>query len=69
LLRAHRTAAGVWALIHVMEGRLKFRVNEPSVLETVIDPDRPGVIEPATSHEVAPLGPVRFYVEFYRQRR
>ena len=69
LLRAHRTAAGVWALIHVMEGRLQFRVNEPVVFETVIDLDRLGVIEPAISHEVAPLGAVRFYVEFYRQRR
>jgi len=69
LLRAHRTAAGVWALIHVMEGRLLYRVNEPVVSETVIDSGRPGVIEPAVSHEVAPLGPVRFYVEFHRKRR
>lgn len=66
LLRAHRTAPGVWALIHVLEGRLLYRVLEPHS-EQVLDPaTAPGIIEPQVPHEVAPLGPVRFQVEFHR---
>jgi tellurite resistance-related uncharacterized protein len=68
LRRAHRTAAGVWGLIQVLEGRLLYRVNEPTTTEIVLEPDRPGVIEPTISHEVAPLGAVRFYIEFHRLR-
>jgi tellurite resistance-related uncharacterized protein len=67
LLRAHRTAAGVWALIHVLDGRLLYRINEPTTSELVIEPGVPGVIEPAVSHEIAPLGMSRFYVEFHRR--
>jgi hypothetical protein len=34
----------------------------------VLTPDTArGVIEPAILHSVKPLGPVRFFVEFYRQ--
>ena len=68
LLRAHRTAPGVWALIRVLEGRLLYRVLDPAS-ERVLDSSRaPGVIEPGVPHEVAPLGPVRFQVEFYRTK-
>lgn len=68
LLRAHRTASGVWALIHVTAGKLIYRVSGPAGSERVIGPeDRPGVIEPERLHEVEPLGPVRFYVEFHRR--
>ncbi|SDR63564.1 Uncharacterized protein, possibly involved in tellurite resistance [Rhizobiales bacterium GAS113] len=68
LRRAHRTAAGIWALIQVVEGRLLYRINEPTATELVLEPDRVGVIEPTISHEVAPLGAVRFYIEFHRLR-
>lgn len=68
LLRAHRTAAGVWALIHVIEGKLLYRISGPAGSERLIGPDdRPGVIEPERLHEVEPRGPVRFYVEFHRR--
>lgn len=67
-LRAHRTARGVWGLIHVIEGELLYRVNGPAGSERVIGAeDRPGVIEPERLHEVEPHGPVRFYVEFHRR--
>jgi tellurite resistance-related uncharacterized protein len=66
LLRAHRTAPGVWGLIRVIEGRLLFRVLDPPS-ERVLDPTaEPGLVEPGVPHEVAPLGPVRFQVEFHR---
>jgi uncharacterized protein YeaO (DUF488 family)/tellurite resistance-related uncharacterized protein len=69
LLRAHTTKPGVWGLIHVLEGRLAYRVLDPRrpSSETVLTPQAPpGVVEPTISHEVEPLGPVRFFVEFHR---
>ena len=65
LRREHRTAAGVWGLIAVLEGRLRFRPLRP-IGETVLTPDTPMAVAPQEPHEVAPDGPVRFYVEFYR---
>ena len=68
LLRAHRTKPDTWALIRVLEGRLLYRVLDPPS-ERVLDPaEAPGVVEPGVPHEVAPLGPVRFQVEFHRVR-
>jgi tellurite resistance-related uncharacterized protein len=69
LRRAHDTKAGVWGLIHVLEGRLAYRVTDPRrpASETVLTPEgEPGVVEPTILHEVEPQGPVRFYVEFLR---
>jgi tellurite resistance-related uncharacterized protein len=64
LRHRHQTKAGAWAVITVVEGRLRFRrLNPPS--ETVLDPAAPGVVAPEEPHEVEPLGPVRFFVEFY----
>lgn len=66
LLRSHRTAPGTWGLIRVLEGRLLYRVLEPAS-ERVLDPGAtPGLVEPGMPHEVAPLGPVRFQVDFHR---
>jgi tellurite resistance-related uncharacterized protein len=65
LLREHTTKAGVWGRIVVLEGRLAFR-SAARQLDVVLDGSRPGVVEPEVSHEVAPLGPVRFYVEFLK---
>jgi tellurite resistance-related uncharacterized protein len=70
LLRSHTTKQGAWALIHVLEGRLAYRIKDPrrpasSVVLTPDDP--PGVVEPTVLHDVEPLGPVRFYVEFHRR--
>ena len=63
LRNRHSTKAGVWALITVVEGRLRFRSFDPPS-ETVLDPDKPGVAAPEQLHEVMPEGPTRFYVEF-----
>ncbi len=64
LRREHRTKAGVWGLIRVLEGKLLYRILSPP-REQVLTPDTPGVVHPQQPHEVEPLGPVRFYVEFY----
>jgi tellurite resistance-related uncharacterized protein len=69
LLKAHTTKAGTWGLIHVLEGRLAYRIvdaRRPSS-ETILTPEvSAGVVEPTILHEVEPLGTVRFYVEFHR---
>lgn len=68
LVRSHSTASGVWGLIHVLEGRLLYRVLNP-LSERILEPGlTPGVVEPTVLHEVAPVGPVRFYIEFHRIR-
>jgi tellurite resistance-related uncharacterized protein len=70
LLKAHNTKDGTWALITVLEGELIYRVTDPRrpASQTVLTPHTPpGVIEPTVLHAVEPRGPVRFFVEFYRQ--
>ncbi len=65
LRREHSTKAGTWALIHVLEGRLIYRIYEPSE-EVVLEPGRPGVVRPEQLHEVEPAEmPLRMFVEFY----
>ncbi len=64
LRRAHRTKPGVWGLIHVIEGSLRYRTYEPAS-ETVLTPEKPGVVHPEQPHEVEPLGKMRMYVEFH----
>jgi tellurite resistance-related uncharacterized protein len=72
LRRAHAIKVEAWGVIHVLEGRLAYRINDPRrpTTETVLEPGAaPGVVEPTIIHEVEPLGPVRFYVEFHRVPR
>jgi tellurite resistance-related uncharacterized protein len=65
ILNEHSTKAGVWAKIHVTEGRLRYRVPafgiEREVAAGAID-----IVVPEVIHNVQPLGVVNFYVEFYR---
>jgi tellurite resistance-related uncharacterized protein len=66
LLRLHRTAPGTWGLIRVLEGRLLYRGLELAS-GRVLDPGgTSGLVEPRVPHDVAPLGPVRFQVDFIR---
>ena len=72
LLNQHRTKDGAWAMIHVLEGALAYRVVDPRRprLDDVLTPKTlPAVIEPTILHEVEPRGAVRFFIEFFRQRR
>jgi tellurite resistance-related uncharacterized protein len=69
LLADHTTKEGAWALIHVAEGKLRYRVTDPrrAPLDIVLTPEgAPGVIEPTIRHHVEPIGAVRFHVEFWR---
>lgn len=65
LLRDHVTREGTWALIHVLEGTLLYRIPAMK-LEQVLHPySAPGVVLPQLRHSVQPVGAVRFFVEFY----
>lgn len=66
LRREHRTKAGVWGIIRVFDGCVRYRVLDP-VSETILDPDHPGLVLPDQPHFVEPLGPIRMQVEFYDQ--
>ena len=67
LRREHRTKAGVWALIHVVEGSLRYRIFDPPS-EEILTVGTPGVVRPEQLHEVEPLGPMRMFVEFYSDK-
>ncbi len=67
LRREHRTKEDVWALIHVLEGQLLYRILLPPS-EQVLTPGKLGVVRPGQPHEVTPLGHVRFFVEFHAQQ-
>ena len=64
LRKEHRTKAGVWGVIRVLEGRVRYRVLDP-VSEIILDPDHPGLVLPDQPHFVEPLGAMRMQVEFY----
>lgn len=66
LQRDHKTAAGVWGRIVVREGSLRYVIEQEEMEEHLLDPGRPGIIEPQRPHHVVIDGPVRFSVEFYR---
>ena len=64
LRRDHRTKPGTWALIHVLEGALAYRTQDPPG-EAILTPGNPGLVRPEQPHAVEPLGPVRCFVEFH----
>lgn len=64
LRKEHRTKPGVWGIIRVLEGRLRYRLLDPAS-EMVLDPDHPGLVRPDQPHLVEPLGAMRMKVEFY----
>ncbi|MDM0108799.1 DUF3565 domain-containing protein [Variovorax sp. J22R24] len=65
LRRDHSTASGVWAKIQVLEGQLRYRVDELR-LDVVLTATQRGIVVPEVRHSVEPEGAVRFFVEFYR---
>ena len=67
LRREHRTKAGVWGVIRVLDGRLRYRIVDPPS-EAILEPGRPGLIRPDEPHFVEPLGPMRMQVEFYDRK-
>ncbi len=67
LLKDHSTKPGVWGQIHVLAGQLRYIVEPPLARELVVDPGAPGIVVPEVLHRVAPIGEVKFFVEFHRR--
>lgn len=65
LLQEHTTKDGVWAMVRVLEGNMVF-VDIGTGEETPVEPKKPAFIEPGQTHHIKVDGPVRFYVEFFR---
>ena len=66
LRREHRTKAGVWGVIRVLEGQLRFSLADGGG-GTILTTDRPRLVLPEQTHRVEPLGKVRVRVDFYDQ--
>jgi len=66
LRREHRTKPGVWGVIRVLDGRVRYEVLEPAA-EVILEPGYPGLVQPEQPHLLEPLGPVRLQIEFYHQ--
>lgn len=64
LRRAHRLGRGIWGLVRVQEGQVRFRADTDPPLEVIVGPDGAQAIPPETEHDVEPQGWVRFFVEF-----
>ena len=65
LLREHQTKNGVWGKIHVVSGAVRYTIPARKQ-EFVLNPDRPGIVEPGVVHHVEPFADASFYVEFWR---
>lgn len=66
LLANHSTKEGVWGRINVVEGKLLYRIESEPIEELELSKDVPGVVEPKVLHSVAPIGEVKFFVEFLK---
>lgn len=66
LRREHRTKPGVWGVIRVLDGRVRYQALDP-VSELVLEPGHPGLVLPDQPHLIEPLGPMRMQIEFYNQ--
>ena len=63
LRREHRTKAGAWGIIRVLQGELRLRF--PDGRDELLFCERPGLIRPEETRWVEPVGPIRMQVEFY----
>lgn len=66
LRKSHSTRAGVWGLIRVLSGRLRYRIESDPPREFALESGVEGVVVPEQLHHVEPDGAVVFYVEFFR---
>lgn len=67
LLDLHDTKPGVWGRIVVLEGQLDYFIPGSPDQQYRLSIEQYGIIRPAELHRVAPVGPVRFKVEFLKQ--
>ena len=69
LTTSHVIAKGEWGMIRVLEGEIVLKQLEPPAEDTTIVKRIPGVLEPDRTYAFAPSGPVRFFIEYFREPR
>ena len=67
LRRTHRTMDGVWGVIRVTEGSIRYDLEDGSD-PILLTPDRSGLIRPQQPHHVEPVGSFRMQVDFYNAK-
>ncbi|WP_420138917.1 DUF1971 domain-containing protein [Sphingomonas sp.] len=64
LQQEHRTRRGVWGVITILEGRLRYhRMDDSPPL--LLTPESPGLVRPDEPHFVEVIGPVSLRVDFF----
>jgi hemoglobin len=64
LRHAHTTKAGVWAVIRVLEGQIRYVIEETGAA-TILTSEQAGLAQPEQFHHVEPLGAMKMRVNFY----
>lgn len=64
LQHEHRTKRGVWGVIRVLEGTLRYCKEDGSEPQ-MLHPGLPGLVRPDEPHHVELVGPVSMRVDFY----
>jgi tellurite resistance-related uncharacterized protein len=65
LRRRHRLVAGTWGQINVREGMLRFSMaTHPPLVRDLAGSEATQPIPPEVDHEVEPVGPVKFSIDF-----
>lgn len=66
LLRAHRLAPGVWGVLSVRDGTVRFVAEAAGGRAVELRAGGRHVIEPEALHHVEPDADARFVIEFHR---
>lgn len=64
LLRSHRLAGRTWGRLVVRQGRLRFTAATKPPIDVVLTAGCTQAVPPEVAHQVEPLGPVRFSIDF-----
>ncbi len=64
LRKAHQTKVGTWGVIRVLEGSLRYVIEDTGDVH-ILTPACSGLVLPEQHHHVEPIGDMRMRVEFY----
>jgi tellurite resistance-related uncharacterized protein len=64
LLKNHSTKQDVWGLINITQGKLEYTIGTDDTY--LLEQGTEGVIEPEVIHHIKLIGPVTFFVEFFK---
>ena len=69
LLDDHATKEGVWGIIRISRGSLRYHVTDDRRIGTTFELENgiDGIVEPTIRHRVELVGAVSFEVAFYRE--